>query len=137
MTCGCDAVLVRVKPEELGPIRAKVVREGDRCGGADLDGAVMNADYAWVERGFTDPKIKKTGELKRMVVYTCRPDWSAAETQEVIRRLEEAWANDGAFTHEAHTITVDGDVVAMDFVTWWDDGAFYTGRIEVTPSRRD
>jgi hypothetical protein len=123
---------MRVKPEELGPIRAKVVREGDRHGGADLDGAIMDADHALVEGGFTEPTIRKTGELRRMVVYACRPDWHAAATDDVVRRLEAAWANDGAFTHEAHTIAVEGNVLAMDFVTWWDDGAFYTGRIEVT-----
>lgn len=122
---------MRVEPEQLGPIRNRVIKSGDRYGGANLDGATLDAQYALENGGFTFPKTKKTGEAKQMVLYTCEPAWSSPDDGEVVRRVETAWVNDGAFTHEAHSITVETDVVALDFVTWWDDGDWYTGRIEV------
>jgi hypothetical protein len=53
---------------------------------------------------------------------------------EVVERLERGWVRTEAFAHEAHTISDDGEVVALDFVTWWDSGHYYTGRIEVVLS---
>jgi hypothetical protein len=130
----CDVIMpcVRVKPEELARVRNRIVKQGDRYGGANLDAAIVDARYALENAGFTFPKMKKTGELKRMVTYTCSPDWDGADQREVVRRLEKGWVEDGAFEHEAHSTVVEEGLVALDFVTWWEGGAFYTGRIEVT-----
>jgi hypothetical protein len=125
---------VRVEEDEQVRVRADVANGGRRYSGLDLDGATIDADYALVEAGFTDPHIGRTGLIERMVVYTCRPNWPSAGREEVVRRLEESWVSRGAFGHEAHTISHDADSIALDFVTWWDSGAFYTGRIEVTLS---
>jgi len=122
---------VRVEEDELIRIRADVAKNGRRYGGDDLDGATMDADYALSEGGFTDPHVNRTGLIERMVVYTCRPNWPSPRHEEVVERLEETWISRGAFGHEAHTISHDADSIALDFVTWWDGGAFYTGRIEV------
>jgi hypothetical protein len=67
-----------------------------------------------------------------MVVYTCRPNWTPPSREAVVDRLEETWLSRGAFRHEAHTISHDAGGIALDFVTWWDGGAFYTGRIKVS-----
>jgi len=124
-------VPVRVEPEELGSIRNRVVKDGDRYGGDDLAGAVMDCDFALLGGGFTNPDVTETGDVERMVLYVCRPDWDPTSVDEVAQRLEKRWLEQGAFKHEAHSITLVRDVVALDFVTWWDGGAFYTGRIEV------
>jgi hypothetical protein len=57
----------------------------------------------------------------------------------VAQRLEQAWVTRGAFKLEAHAVAVEEELVALDFVTWWDSGAFYTGRIEakLAPTRRE
>lgn len=122
---------VRVEPDELNRVRNDVVKRGERYSGSNLDGATIDATYALENAGFTFPKFKKTGELEQMVVYQCRPDWGSYDVDEVVRRLETAWVEDGAFTDEVHTLTVADDAITIDFVTWWDAGAYYTGRIEV------
>jgi hypothetical protein len=111
-----------------------VIRRGSRYGGGNLDGALMDADYALMTADFTDPDVKKTGDSRSMVVYSCRPNWSPAEANEVVRRLENAWT-DSAFAQEAHSIEVDADLVTLEFVTWSDQGDYYTGRIEVALAR--
>lgn len=130
---------VRVEPEELSRVRNDVVKRGERYSGSNLDGATIDATYALENAGFTFPTFKKTGELKQMVVYRCRPDWESFEVDEVVRRLETAWREDGAFTDEVHTLTIEDELVTVDFVTWWGTGgAYYTGRIEVvlTPEEK-
>ena len=123
---------MRVDEDELARIRTEVANGGRRYGGDDLDGATIDADYALGAAGFTDPDVSRTGLIEQMVVYTCRPNWTPASREEVVDRLEETWLSRGAFRHEAHTISHDADGIALDFVTWWDGGAFYTGRIEVS-----
>jgi hypothetical protein len=122
---------MRVKSEELEELMRKVVSKGRRYASADLEGAVVDGDHALEQAGFRVIKITKTGELRRMVVYRCRPDWSPVAEDEVVRRLEGAWVTDAAFMHEAHSVAIRGELVYLDFVTWWDSGAFSTGRIEV------
>ena len=123
---------VRVEPDEVHRVRSEVAKHGERYSGSNLDGATIDATYALENAGFTFPDFKKTGEQKQMVVYRCRPDWEPFEVDEVVRRLETAWTEDGAFTDEAHALTIEDDVVALDFVTWWKHGDYYTGRIEVS-----
>jgi hypothetical protein len=60
--------------------------------------------------------------------------WEAATTDQIVSRLERVWAMHGAFQHECHSVNVTGERVLFDFVTWWDDGSFYTGRIEIEPT---
>ena len=59
---------VRVTPEELLSIRKRILGDGERYGGADLDGALMDFDQALFEGGFGRPKISRTGDVERMVV---------------------------------------------------------------------
>lgn len=92
----CDALVVRVEPTELTRIRNEVTKRGRRYGGANLEGAVMDADYALETVGFTSPEIKKPGELGRMVMYAARPGWPLATEREVVQRLETAWVEDAA-----------------------------------------
>jgi hypothetical protein len=122
---------VRVSADELGRMKRDREKAGRRYSGDDLDGAVMDCDYALHSGGFTPPEIKRTGDVKLMVIYRCRPDWQAETADEVAVRLEECWRAQGAFRNEAHVITVEQAQVLFDFLTWWDDNAFYTGRIEV------
>jgi hypothetical protein len=122
---------VRVEPDELGAIAARVIKEGRPYRGVDLEGAALDADHALVAAGFTPPEFIQTSELKQMVVYRCRPNWSPVQAEDVVRRLEDGWVEDGAFEQESHSIAVSDELVSLEFVTWWDDGAFYTGRIEV------
>ena len=69
-----------------------------------------------------------------MVIYRSRPLWEGATTDQIVLRLEKVWARHGAFQHEAHSVNVSGDRVLFDLVTWWDDGTFHTGRIEIEPT---
>ena len=126
---------MRLPADEFIRVRNEIVRTGNRYGGADLKGAVMDADNALTDAGFTDPEIKKPGDVKRMVVYTCSPAWAPTGEDEIVEQLEQAWAK-GAFEREAHTVAIDQAFVLLDFVTWWDDRSFYTGRIEVALSPR-
>jgi hypothetical protein len=122
---------MRVDADEFQWIRDDVVGRGRPYDAENLEGAELDAGYALAAEGFTTPTITSTGEFARMVVYSSRPDWRPATETEIIERLESGWERIGAFRHEAHSIAVAGDVVALDFVTWWDGGAFYTGRIEI------
>jgi hypothetical protein len=133
-----DAVAVRVNPEELGRIRDRVLRSGDRSTGEDLHGAVTDAGFALAIADLTDPEIEKTDAQERMVIYRCRVRSLPTEPAAVLARLESAWVRFGAFKHEAHSIATDEHVASLEFVTWWERGAFYTGRIEVMlePARR-
>lgn len=96
-----------------------------------MDGATFDAVYGLEEAGFRVGRAKRTGELTQLVVYECRPDWPCPTTDEVVRRLEQALLDRGAFKHEARAVTTLEEVVALNFVTWWDSGKLYTGRIEV------
>ena len=46
-------------------------------------------------------------------------------------RLERAWEQNGAFANEAHSIVLAHRAIELDYVTWWEHGAFCTGRIVV------
>lgn len=127
--------MARVGAHELSRVRTEIVKRFGRYSSRDLDGATMDAAYGLEAAGFTVPTLKKTGELDHMVLYRCSPDWDWADADEVVRRLETAWAEDGAFKDEAHLLTVEDSLVALDFVTWWDAGPYYTGRIEVSLSK--
>jgi hypothetical protein len=117
--------------DDLGRIRSEVTDRGARYGGNDLEGAMIDCDHALFEAGFTSPEVLETDEIEAMLVFRCQPAWAAVRSDEVIERLEQGWMQWGAFANEAHTITVETDKVALEFVTWWDGGAFCTGRIEV------
>lgn len=122
---------MRVSPEELAKICRDVVRTGRPYSSRDLDGAVLDCDYGLDVGGFTSAKATKTGVLERMVAYRCRPNWEPQTTDEVVARLEEAWITQGAFSQDAHAVTATRSEITLDFVTCWNDGRFYTGRIEV------
>ena len=127
---GCHPEGMRVRAEELTAIRKKVAKPDLRYTGLSLDGASIDADYGLEEAGFRVQRTKRTGDLSQMVLYECRPDWPNATTDEVAQRLEHAWVTRGAFKHEAHVLAAEEELVVLDFVTWWDSGTFYTGRIE-------
>src|SRR5215217_6410815 len=118
---------MRVEAEKFQRIRNDVIGRGRAYDADNLEGAKLDGGFALAAEGFTAPSITETGEPERMVLYVSRPDWRSATETEVIERLERRWERIGAFRHDAHSITVAGDVVALDFVTWWDGGAFYTG----------
>jgi hypothetical protein len=122
---------VRVEPEELRRIKAEVMNRGRPYGGDDLMGAEMDCDYALMDAGFTSPDIQRTGDPAEIVRYLSRPELGSMTEREAIARLEEAWIEKASFREEAHSILVDGGVLALDFVTWWADSHYCTGRIEV------
>jgi hypothetical protein len=122
---------VRVTLGELGSILHRLAREGDPYGGADLDGAVVDLDHAIVEGGFSPQRIVRTGDAAQMVRVRCDPVGDSSESHKILAQLERAWIAHGAFAHEAHSITVAGEIVVLDFVTWWEDERFLSGRIEV------
>jgi hypothetical protein len=97
---------------DLATVATRVRNRGRPAGGANLNGAIGDADYALEQAGFSSPKVKKTGDLKRMVVYTCRPRWARATPPEVVARLERLWTRDAAFDEEAHAISVGTDFSA-------------------------
>lgn len=123
---------VRVPSEELVSTRERVASQGRPYSGENLDGAIMDVDHALFDGGFGRCEIKRTGDLPPMVLFACCSSGDDAEPEEVVRRLQHAWITHGAFANEAHSITIDGSSVVLDFVTWWDADGFYTGRIEVT-----
>jgi hypothetical protein len=124
---------MRIDVAELEQIRDGLARTGRRYSGPDLEGAILDCDHALYEGGFRRPGIKRATEGWLMVVYRSRPMWERAVNDEIVARLEDVWARHGAFQHDAHTVTVKGGRVLFDFVTWWDDGDYYTGRIEIEP----
>jgi hypothetical protein len=128
---------VRVDASELQQIKEEVLRRGEPYRDRDdLSGAMLDCEHALVSQGFTEPNVIEVGEPERMVQFRSVPDWSPVSESEIIERLERGWAKTGAFSNEAHSIVVEGECVTMDFVTWWDGGSFYTGRIEITHARR-
>jgi hypothetical protein len=123
---------MRVDPDEFLRVQSEVAKRGERYGGSNLDGATIDVAYGLESAGFTFPEFTKTGGASEMVIYRCAPDWEPRELEDVVRRLEACWTEDGAFADEGHTLSVQHDHVALEFVTWWEDGAYYTGRIEVS-----
>jgi hypothetical protein len=122
---------VRVEPEELSRIKAEIMGRGRPYAGGDLDGATMDCDYALIDAGFTGPQIERTGDPAELVRYTSRPELSSTTEGEAVARLEEAWIESASFSEEAHSISIHGGVLALDFVTWWANNHYCTGRIEV------
>ena len=127
--------MARVEADELCRLRTEVGKRFGHCSSRDLDGAGSDAVYGLETAGFTTTALKKTGQPERMMLYRCSPGWAWADADEVARRLETAWAENGAFTDEAHFLSVEDALVALDFVTWWGAGPYYTGRIEVPLSK--
>src|SRR5262249_40221504 len=64
---------VRLRPDELEEIRRDVMKSGRQYSDDNLDGATIDGDYGLDDFGFTSPTITKTGDLKQMVLYECRP----------------------------------------------------------------
>jgi hypothetical protein len=124
---------MRMDVAELEQITDGLARTGRRYSEPDLEGAILDCDHALYEGGFQRPGIKQATEGGLMVVYRSRPLWEGAVNDEIVARLESVWARHGAFEHEAHTVTLEDDRVLFDFVTWWDDGSYYGGRIEIEP----
>jgi hypothetical protein len=93
-----------------------------------------NCDHALFEGHFRRPAIRTAIDGTPMAVYRSHPMWQVVTTEEVVARLEEAWARHGAFESEAHSVTVSDGRVLFDFVTWWDSGNYCTGRIEIEPT---
>jgi hypothetical protein len=127
--------LARVAADELDRIRRELAREGRPYGSRELGVLIIDCDYGLETAGFERGRSRKTGEAERMVVFQFAAPADAATPDEVAARLEAGWLRDGAFTHEAHTLSVDGPKIVLDFVSWWDDGAFSTGCIEVAAPR--
>jgi hypothetical protein len=124
---------MRVDIAELERIRHGLARTGRKYT-SDLVGAILNCDHALLEGGFRGPAVKEQPQDEVMVIYRSCPLWDESVTDQIVSRLEDAWTKHGAFRHEAHLVTVDGDRVVLDFVTWWDSGNYYTGQIEIEPT---
>jgi hypothetical protein len=122
---------VRVTADELDRIASDVAAAGRRYGGDDLSGAIMDCDYALYDGGFTTIDFSRTGELRPMVIYTCRPESEPESNDDVIEWLEKVWLGRGTFRTEVHAISVKESRLVFDFVTRWDDHHFYNGSIEV------
>src|SRR5438309_506836 len=114
--------VVRVDAVELQRITQGLERTGRRYTAQDLEGAVLDCDHALFEGHFRRPAIKTVIEGTPMAIYRSHPMWQVVTTEEVMARLEEAWARHGAFENEAHNVTVSDGRVLLDFVTWWDSG---------------
>lgn len=127
--------MARVEADELSRLRTELRIRFGLCSSSDLEGAGSDAVYALETAGFTTTALKKTGQPERMMLYRCSPGWAWEDADEVASRLETVWAQNGAFTDEAHLVSVDDTLVALDFVTWWNAGPYYTGRIEVPLSK--
>jgi hypothetical protein len=125
-----------VSAEELERLARAVEAAGERYDEENLEGARIDCDYGLGDFGFTRPEIVETGQPTPMVVYRCRPEWDAMSAEEIVSQLEDSWETVGSFKHEAHTIHVGAARISLDFVTWWNDYRFYTGRIEVLPARQ-
>ena len=69
-----------------------------------------------------------------MALYLTRAPENAGNAAEIVERLEWAWTSI-IFKHGAYAIRESSEAVRLDFVTWWEDGGFYTGRIKVIRSR--
>lgn len=122
---------MRVDAATLAKARRDIANRGERYTGAELDGVIIDLDHALDGAGFTHTRISTTGDGDRMVLCTCDADPLSGSLDDVIERLETAWTEDAAFGHEVHTLSRDTNGLSLDFVTWWDSGAYYTGRIDL------
>lgn len=106
----------------------------------ELDGPMIDIDWALEQEGFRVRRIKKTGNRRLMLEVMCAPEGPARA--EVQPALERAWLEQAAFDREAHLLTQEEYEVRLEFVTWWEHtggkydtgatiGNYVTGRIVV------
>jgi hypothetical protein len=90
-----------------------------------------------MDAGFKSPQIERTGDPAEIVRYSCRPELSSMTEDEVVACLEEAWIESASFSEEAHSLSGEGGILALDFVTWWADSHYCSGRIEVDLRKKE
>ena len=133
---------MRVDAHVFKLIVSAVIAGGDLDEDEDHEGAECDVTFALEHAGLTSPdawanastSITRTSSPERMAVYLTRAPETAGDTAMVVERLEWAWTR-FVFTDGAYTIRESSDAVRLDFVTWWEDGGFYTGRIKVVRLR--
>ena len=131
---------MRVDADELNRITGEVIAGGDACD--DHEGPECDVTIALEDAGLTPPNawanattsITRTSNPARMALYLTRAPEGAGNTTMIVDRLEWAWTR-FVFNDGAYAISVSPEAVRLDFVTWWDHGWFYTGRIKVLRSR--
>ena len=69
-----------------------------------------------------------------MALYLTRAPEEAGNWAAIVERLEWAWSR-MIFKYGAYSIKESSEAVRLDFVTWWEHGGSYTGRIKVVRSR--
>ena len=135
---------MRVDADELRRITGDVIAAGDVYDGENLSGAEYDVTAALEVAGLTPPdgwtanastSITRTSNPERLALYVTRAPEALGSTAKIIERLEWAWSR-FSFAEGAYTIRESDDAVRLDFVTWWDNGGFYTGRVKVVRPRR-
>jgi len=133
---------MRVDADELKRITQAVIADGDAYDDEDQLGPECDVQFGLERAGLTPPdawenattSITRTSNPERMSLYLTRAPESAGDAGVIVERLEWAWRSI-IFDHGAYTIREGADAVRLDFVTWWNHGSFYTGRITVMPTR--
>ena len=135
---------MRVDADELRRITSEVIAAGDVYDDGNLSGAECDVTAALEDAGLTPPdgwtanastSITRTSNPERLALYLTRAPEDLGSAATIVERLEWAWSR-FSFAEGAYTIRESDEAVRLDFVTWWDDGGFYTGRVKVTRSRR-
>ena len=135
---------MRVDADELKRITSEVIAAGDVYDDENLSGAECDVTAALEDAGLTPPdgwganastSITRTSNPQRLALYLTRAPEDVGSTAKIVERLEWAWSR-FVFAEGAYTIRESDEAVRLDFVTWWDNGGFYTGRVKVVGSRR-
>ena len=132
---------MRVDADELKRVTRDVIAAGGAYDAESQMGAECDVQFALEDAGLTPPdawanastSITRTLNPERMALYLTRAPDHAGNTAEIVERLEWAWAR-FSFKDGAYTIRESAEAVRLDFVTWWEHGGFYTGRVKVVPS---
>ena len=119
-----------------------MIAAGDAYDEENQAGAECDVQIALEDAGLTPPEswanastsITRTLNLERMALYLTRAPEEAGNWAEIVERLEWAWSR-MIFKYGAYTIKGSSEAVRLDFVSWWEHGGYYTGRIKVVRSR--
>ena len=121
--------------DEFNKVKSKVTAK-TRPSSSDLEGIIVDLHHFLQESGVLKVvKVKKTGELDRLIDVRCKLISKSASISDVAAEVERVWTEDIAYRNfEAHALHHSSDGFIFDFITgtqYPDQYIYITGSIIV------
>ncbi len=125
----------QITPHQLNKIKSSLPAQ-TRPSSSNLEGLIIDLRYFLEQAGILKVlKVKKTGELYRLIEVRCKLISKPASIAEVAAEVERVWIEDIAYRDfEAHSLYYSSDDLILDFITgteFPDHYIYVTGSIIV------